>query len=160
MNNINNIIASPWGDYPVDLTGIKLTIEQKTWLGEFMITTQNSEYILRNRYKLKRTQLWHYRKCVQDNIKIYKGRGRPRVIDEMGIEEITNYVRSESPSKELFKQVLMQEHVNTVCRRKPGIDADGVKPLSKRSVNRYTSNLFHYDDDDPDLDLNNNIVMV
>ena len=33
MNNINNIIASPWGDYPVDLTGIKLTIEQKTWLG-------------------------------------------------------------------------------------------------------------------------------
>ena len=68
--------------------------------------------------------------------------GRPRAIDTEGVENLTNFVRSESPSKDLFKQVLMDEHVSTMCRRRPGIDVNEVLPLSVRSVGRYVSALY------------------
>ena len=53
-----------------------------------MATTPNAAYILRTRYNLKRTQLYHYHKCVKEDIKIHEGNGRPRVIDDEGVEEI------------------------------------------------------------------------
>jgi hypothetical protein len=76
-----SLVDSPWGENPVDLAKVKLTIDQKTWLGQIMANHKRALSFLMNRYKLRRSALWKYRRSIKDNIKLFPGAGRPKCID-------------------------------------------------------------------------------
>ena len=148
MNDNIEILDSPWGENSIDLRGIQLTINQKLWLGQFMNGHEKGIRILKERYNLRKTSLYLYRQRYRDQVQMHSSGGRPRAIDSDSVEVIRDFVRSESPSKEQLKIVLKQAHVRTMCRRRPDIDAYEVRPLSKRSIGRYTVALCTLYDDD------------
>jgi hypothetical protein len=141
MDDSLELIDGPWSDNVVDLREVKLTIKQKLWLGKIMAKRKRALKTLQDQYSLRTRVLWKYRRCYLDNIKMFPRGGRPRAIDDESVENIRHFVRSESPSKTQFEHVLIEEHASTVCRRRPGIDADEIIPLSKRSIGRYTTSL-------------------
>ena len=137
MNPNIDFTDCPWAENAINLRGTRLTVEQKLWLGKQMSLHEKCAKYLQERYQLKRTVLWKYQKCYRSQIPMRLSWGRPRAIDFESQQIIRTYVRSESPSKELFKVVLKEEHESTVRRNKPGIDDNAIKPLSKRTIGRY-----------------------
>jgi hypothetical protein len=149
MNNNIELVESPWGRNILDLRGVRLTIEQKLWLGEFMTTNKNAHKIIKNQFFLRRRVLQKYQHCFRNNIRMFSGGGRPRAIDEEGIENVCNFLITERPTKDHFKQILKDEHAQTVCRRILGLDPDDVKVLSQRSVGRYMTTLYVIEEFEP-----------
>ena len=102
-----------------------------------MTTHKRILSFLINRYKLRRSVLWKYRKAFISKVSLFPGSGRPKFIDSESTTNIKRFVRSESPSKEQFKEALNGEHVLTVKRRRPDVAEEEIKEVSVRSLGRY-----------------------
>ena len=107
---------------------------------------ENAIRILKDRYSLRKTSLYKYRNCYRNQVQIYSQSGRPSAMDSTSLEDLTDFCRTRSPSKDHFKYILKQAYIHTVSRRRLGINADEIAPLSRRSIDRYCEKLYIGDD--------------
>ena len=128
--------ACPWGRGNVDLKGMKLTSEQKDWLGKLMDDDKISLKKCAVKYNLSMGVLSKYLKRFREGLNTTSNGGRPKKLSSPGklafkLRADTGRVsNSSNKNSDVINEIALEEHI------KNGKAANTFKPLSKRTVAR------------------------
>lgn len=123
----------------VDLSGQRLSLEQKTWFGTEIISGRQSSTVLAKHYNLKADTLRKHARCIRNKVQMHLRVGRPRIIDANGFTKVAQkrQVMVEVSRRSLYA-VLVEERRQTLKRRFPDImESDLPKKLQKHTKERY-----------------------
>ena len=148
-------LKCPWGDKSVDVRTMKLNEEEKRWLAYEFISGRQKSKDLQSKYHVPASSLWKYVQQVKENKTIHKNGGRPKAIDDTGMNELIEILRrTPDMSDGDLRNLIRTEYQKSCLRQYPEemisnpVDKDGNKIKRKKhkalcfmSVRRYSEEL-------------------
>ena len=131
--------VDPWNGSHADLSSNKLTETEKLWLGREVASRRQTPISLAKRFNLKRNTIQWYGRLVKKGKKPRSSSGRPRKIDNIGLENICSFKKDESDEHLncLKRQIRLEAKETHERSNSAGNQLDYIK-ISKRTVGRYT----------------------
>ena len=112
-------VACPWGDEIVDLSNADLTAAEKNWLADEVSSGRSTAAILSKRFKIRRKTIFEWSRRVRKGVKLQDRQGRPRCLDNVSFEVITDLVTDFGMEEGLeLKLNIRSESVATRKRRR------------------------------------------
>ena len=129
----------PWGDSTPNLKGVRLTQDEKLWLGRAVCTSVYKMSFLCQTYNLDRRRLHEVVSLVRRNRKPRAKAGRPFLLDSVSIDNVRTYSEMHANCSGIeLSELVIAEHVASVNRTL--IDPtliENIRPMCNRCVRNY-----------------------
>jgi transposase-like protein len=139
----------PWPELDLPLEPLALSIEQKTWFAQQVIEKKSTITLLAREFGLSIQTVSWWCHMVRKGKKMRGNVGRPRVIDEKSINEVSEFCHGHGfANAAALKEVILEQCVETYKRRRVIVSNDSsdddepTKLISRRSMKRYVDNYF------------------
>ena len=97
----------PWGSGNTDLSTVKLTVENRIWIGNYIIHNKGSGGKLAKRFNLKPDRVREMARNLKKVLKLFSQIGRPRLLDAISIGLVDDFY-IDNPEKSHHKVAIFQ----------------------------------------------------
>jgi hypothetical protein len=144
QNISDHTINDPWNGLAVDLSNVVLSAYEKQWIGTEVSSGRQTGISLSKRFNLCRKKIHKYSKLVKKGIFPESRRGRPRRLDDLGVQNVKNFFRVNNITElSQLKMEIKAEAKETHKRKYIDEETRKYKRISKRSVQRYLQEIMH-----------------
>ena len=124
---------NPWGNSKPNLRGVRLTEEEKAWLGQRVHRNRKEVKKLMMRYDLNRKTLEKYAKCFREGVTIKASSGRKSILDADDLKELKAFVGKTRIHKSLDEVRIKVNELAMNRATERGMYGPQVKPISNRT---------------------------
>lgn len=155
MSSIENLLVGNTLDTLVinELdSSIELTGPNKNYIAFGVMNNNLSASKMARTFHISRQAIQKWVTNIRRGRTNFSGGGRPPALDSTSVTRIKHIIVHEKQSEiDILKGLCVDEHRNTMKRRRILIKEDEIKPLSKRSKRRYVYQLVSLCDSSPDI---------
>jgi hypothetical protein len=133
----------PFDENVENLDAKTLSVAEKTWIGEEIVSKRCTVETMMEKYKLDRCTMNKWARLIRKKIPINKKEGRPPSLDKTSVEYIQSVLENleaDEPAltRPNLKILIKNEHLETLGRRGVDMSAENNDyEMSDRTLKRY-----------------------